>query len=124
MGFGLGALIGAMLGCPGRKGALVTGDGSFMMNMNELATAAERKLPLIVLIMRNRQLGMVHDMQAECWGRRYSATKLGKLPDVKKLAGAFGIRGVKIRTLEQLRAELSAAISENRALVLDVPVKG
>jgi len=124
MGFGMGAAIGGMLSCPGRRTALVTGDGSFMMNLNELATAAGEKLPLIVLVFRNRQLGMVHDMQAQSWGRRYSATKLGRLPDIKKLAGAFGIRGVKIRTLEQLREELSTAISENRALVLDIPVKG
>ena len=90
MGYGLGAAIGAQCGCPGRQVVLVSGDGSFHMNLNELTTLASYELPIVVLVMNNRVLGMVRQWQKVFYGRRFSATDPHRKTDLVKLAEAFG----------------------------------
>ena len=110
MGFGLGAAIGAQLGNPDRLVVNVAGDGSFYMNMNELSTAAKYNIPVIELIINNGVLGMVRQWQNLFYGKRYSQTTLEKKTDFETLARGFGIRAMTIRTAEDIRPVLQAAI--------------
>ena len=91
MGFGMGAAIGACVGT-GKKTILVTGDGSFHMNLNELCTAVTYGLPLVILLADNNTLGMVRQWQTLFYGKRYSQTTLDRKTDYVKLAEAFGAR--------------------------------
>ncbi|MBP5781400.1 MAG: acetolactate synthase large subunit, partial [Clostridia bacterium] len=120
MGFGLGASIGASTAMPGRTTILFTGDGSFMMNMNELATVASEKLPLIIIVMRNGALGMVREMQKAYCGRRYSQTKLDQKLNIPKLCSAFGLKGIRAKTPAELERAVKDAVNENRAAVIEV----
>ena len=95
MGYGMGAAIGACIGT-GRKTVLVTGDGCFHMNLNEMSTAVKEKLPLVILLMDNRVLGMVRQWQTLFYGKRYSQTMLDTNTDFVKLAEAFGAKGMTI----------------------------
>ncbi len=110
MGSGLGAAIGAAAAAPDRTVLLITGDGGFMMDMNELEVVARERLPVIVIIMRNDSLGMVREMQKKQCGRRYSQTSLSRRVSFTKIAGAFGITGKKARGV----GELAAAVREAR----------
>ena len=89
MGFGMGAAIGAQL-ATGRRTVLVTGDGSFGMCLNELATAVHEHLPLVVLLMNNGVLGMVRQWQTLFFDKHYSNTVLDRATDFVALAKAFG----------------------------------
>ena len=94
MGFGMGAAIGAAIGT-GKPTILITGDGSFRMNFNELATAVEQKLPLTILLLENHTLGMVRQSQTLYYKRRYAATDLGCSIDYPALAEACGAVGLR-----------------------------
>ena len=120
MGYGLGAAIGAQLAMPERTTVLFTGDGSFLMDMNELATAAEQKLPLIIVVLKNGQLGMVHELQRTECGRRYSATVLKQKINIPKLAAAFGLRGMRVHSAEELEAAVRDAVTCRTAAVIEV----
>ena len=120
MGYGLGAALGAQLAEPDRTAILFTGDGSFMMNMNELVTAAEQKLPVIIVVLKNGQLGMVHELQRKECGRRYSATVLRQNVSIPKLAGAFGLKGVRVHSAEELGAAVREAVAAKTAAVIEV----
>jgi len=95
MGFGLPAAIGAQVACPGELVVDVAGDGSIQMNIQELATAVQYKLPVKVVILNNRYLGMVRQWQELFYGKRYAATDLEHGPDFAKLAEAYGALGLK-----------------------------
>ena len=95
MGFGMGAAIGACIGT-GKKTVLVTGDGCFHMNLNEMSTAVKEGLPLVILLMDNHVLGMVRQWQTLFYGKRYSQTMLDRNTDFVKLAEAFGAKGLVI----------------------------
>ncbi len=116
MGYGLGAAIGAKISHPDTAVINFAGDGCFRMNMNEMATAAREKLPLIEIILNNHVLGMVRQWQDLFYGQRYSATVLDDGVDYVKLAEAMGCKGYRVTT----RDEYSSALSE--ALRSDVPV--
>lgn len=118
MGYGLGAAIGAQIGS-GDKTVLITGDGSFGMNLNELATAVTYNTPVITVIMNNGVLGMVRQWQTLFYGKRYSNTVLGRKTDFVKLAEAFGASGGRAATLEQFRAEFKKAMEYNGPYVID-----
>ena len=92
MGYGMGAAIGAQIANPDKRVVLVTGDGSFRMNFNELGTVAKYNLPIIILLFNNNSLGMVRQWQGMFCEERYSETDLGDEVDFMKLAGAFGIQ--------------------------------
>ncbi|MCG8483966.1 MAG: thiamine pyrophosphate-dependent enzyme, partial [Clostridia bacterium] len=113
MGYGLGAAIGTQLGNPDKTVLHVAGDGSFRMNCNELATVAHNNLPIITLLMKNDTLGMVRQWQKLFFDKRYSATDLPDVIDYVKLADAFGLEGIHVRNLEELKEAVSYA-SNNR----------
>lgn len=119
MGYGMGAAVGAAVGNPGRPVALVTGDGSFHMNMAELAVAVTHNLPIVVVVMHNGVLGMVHQWQKLFYGGRYSNTELNRRTDFKKLGEAFGGVGLRIERPEQIRPVLEEAFRAGGPCVID-----
>lgn len=119
MGYGLGAAVGAQFGCPGRRVVLVTGDGSFHMNLNELTTLASYNLPIVVLVMNNRVLGMVRQWQKVFYGRRFSATDPHRKTDLVRLAEAFGCTGMRIRGAGEIDMVLEAALQADGPVVVD-----
>jgi len=125
MGFGLGAAIGAKVGNPDKTVIHVTGDGSFRMNCNELATEEYYKLPVITFIFNNGVLGMVHQWQDLMYGKRYSQTVLDRGPDFVKLAEAYGLKGARVTNIKDLRAAIADALEEQkqgRGYVIDCAV--
>lgn len=118
MGFGLGAAIGAQIGNPDRKVVNVTGDGCFHMNMNELSTAVEQKLPIVELMMDNRALGMVRQWQKIFCGKRYSATVPERQTDYEAVARGMGAEAVTVTTEEELQAALRTALSQTEVPTL------
>lgn len=104
MGFGLGAAIGGCLASGGRRTVLFTSDGSFGMNLTELATAVSQRLPLVVVILNNGVLGMVRQWQAMFYGQRYSQTTLDRRTDFTALAKSFGAEGWRTDNLSRLRS--------------------
>lgn len=110
MGFGLGAAIGAQMAKPESRVVHITGDGSFRMNCNEMATVSANKLPIISILFKNNVLGMVRQWQKLFFDKRYSATTLPDVVDYEKLAEAYGLKGYSVNTLEGLRQALRVAI--------------
>lgn len=123
MGYGFGACIGAQIGCPNKQVVNIAGDGSFRMNCNELATAVEYNLPLIVIIMNNQVLGMVRQWQDMFYGQRYSNTNIDRDTDFVKLAEAFGAVGLRITTLEEVEPVLKQALAEKRPVIVDCQIE-
>ena len=119
MGFGMGAAIGACIGSGRKRTVLFTSDGSFHMNMNEMATAVTNKLPLTIVLLNNNALGMVRQWQKIFYGERYSQTTLNRKTDYVKLAEAFGAKGVRLTELSELDAVLDAALNEDGPVVVD-----
>ena len=118
MGFGLGAAIGAQIGT-GERTVLVTGDGSFGMCLNELATAVTYNTPIVILIMNNGVLGMVRQWQTLFFDKHYSNTVLERKTDFVKLAQAFGANGEAVEDVEALDRALTRAFEENGPYVID-----
>lgn len=102
MGFGLGAAIGAKVGNTDKNVVLVTGDGSFRMNCNELATVANYNVPMLILLLNNRTLGMVRQWQKLFSNERYSQTDINENVDYVKLVNAYKIDGYKVSNMEEL----------------------
>ena len=121
MGFGMGAAIGACVGT-GRKTVLVTGDGSFHMNLNELCTAVSQNLPLVILLMDNNTLGMVRQWQTLFYGKRYSQTTLDRKTDYVKLAEAFGAKGYVIAGDADVEPILKKAFAEKMPVLVDCKI--
>ncbi|MGI6710032.1 MAG: biosynthetic-type acetolactate synthase large subunit [Bacilli bacterium] len=122
MGFGMGAAIGSCIGKNYKRTILFTGDGSFGMNLNELATAVSQKLPLIVVIINNNVLGMVRQWQTSFYEKRYSSTILDRKTDFVKLAEAFGARGYRATTLNELNYIVKECINTESPVVIDCVV--
>ncbi len=119
MGYGLGASIGAKIGCPEKTVVNVAGDGCFRMNMNEIATAARYQVPVIELVLNNHVLGMVRQWQTLYYGQRYSATVLNDQVDFVKLAEAMGAVGMRVTKKEEVAPALEKAIAMGRPVVLE-----
>ena len=119
MGFGLGAAIGAAT-ATGRKTVLVTGDGSFGMNLNELATAVTNQTPVVVFIMNNGVLGMVRQWQTLFYGKRYSNTVLQDQADFVKVAEALGVKGIRVTKKEEMGPAIREAIEGGKPALIDV----
>ena len=107
MGFGVGAAIGAKLGVPNKNIVLVTGDGSFRMNCNEMATISTYKIPVLILLLNNSTLGMVRQWQKLFSKKRYSQTDVDPSVDYVMLAKAYGIDSYKATNLKELKNILS-----------------
>ena len=123
MGFGYGAAIGAQMAL-GRDARVVmlTGDGSFHMNLNEICTAVSYNLPVITIIMNNRVLGNVRQWQTMFYGSRYSQTDPHRKTDYVKLADAFGARGVRVTNIAELRDALREAMKRTGPVLIDAQI--
>jgi len=122
MGYGLGASIGAQIGMPGKKVFNIAGDGSFRMNCNELATAVEYKLPIIVVIMNNHVLGMVRQWQNLFYDSRFSSTTIDRGTDFVKLAEAYGAKGFHVTSKSEVEGVLKEALQSDVPVVINCEI--
>jgi acetolactate synthase-1/2/3 large subunit len=122
MGFGLPAAMGAKVGCPEATVVCITGDGSFQMNTQELATCAQNGIDVKVFIMNNGYLGMVRQWQELFWDRRYSQVDMGQYPDFVKLAEAYGATGLRLTDKQTLVEDMREALATEGPVVVDVRV--
>lgn len=118
MGYGMGAAIGASL-ATGDRTVLITGDGSFGMNLNELATAVTYNTPIVIVIMNNGALGMVRQWQKLFFEKRYSNTVLNRKTDFVKVAEGFGAKATRVDCLEQFETAFKEAMAHNGPYVID-----
>ena len=121
MGYGMGAAIGAAYG-KGERTVLVTGDGSFGMNLNELATVGTYNIPVTIVLLNNGVLGMVRQWQTLFFGERYSNTLLGRKTDFIKLADAFGITAERVDTPEGFAKAFTKASEAEGAYLIEVAI--
>jgi acetolactate synthase-1/2/3 large subunit len=122
MGYGLGASIGAKVGCPDKTVINVAGDGCFRMNMNEIATATRYNIPIIQVVINNHVLGMVRQWQTLFYEKRYSHTILNDAVDFVKLAEAMGAEGILVTTKEELAPAIQKAISLKKPVVIECQI--
>jgi acetolactate synthase-1/2/3 large subunit len=123
MGFGLPAAIGAKLGQPDRIVVDIAGDGSIQMNIQELATAVNYRIPVKVCILNNQYLGMVRQWQQLFWNKRYSATCIACQPDFVKLAEAYGAQGFRATQPSEVEEVLRIALHSDEPAIIDFRVK-
>lgn len=119
MGYSMGAAMGAAFGCPDKKVVLFAGDGGFHMNLNELATMASYNIPVVMIIMNNKVLGMVRQWQKLFYGNRFADTDPNRKTDFVKVAEAFGVKGMHINKNEEIDAVIKEAIAYNGPVVID-----
>lgn len=122
MGYGLGAALGAKMGCKDKLVVNIAGDGCFRMNMNELATATRYNIPFIEVIMNNHVLGMVRQWQNLFYGKRYSHTVLNDTVDFVKLAEAMGAKAYRVEKKEEFEPVFREAIALNIPVVIDCQI--
>ena len=122
MGYGVGAAIGAKYGRPDKTVVNIAGDGCFRMNMNEIATAARYKVPIIQVVLNNHVLGMVRQWQNLFYGQRYSNTVLDDSVDFVAVSKALGANASKITSIEELETEFKKALTADGPTVLDVMI--
>jgi len=122
MGFGLPAAVGAQVARPNDTVICVSGDGSFMMNVQELGTIKRKRLPVKILLLDNQRLGMVRQWQQLFFAERYSETNLSDNPDFLTLASAFGIPGQHITRKDQVEAALDALLNSDGPYMLHVSI--
>ncbi len=119
MGYGLGACIGAAVGCPDKKVINIAGDGCFRMNMNELATASRYNIPLIQIVINNHVLGMVRQWQTLFYDKRYSQTILNDKVDFCKVAEGLGCMAIRVTTKEEVAPAISKALAAEGPVVIE-----
>ncbi len=122
MGFGLPAAIGAQIGRPEKVVFDIAGDGSIQMNIQELATAVNNKLPVKIAILNNGYLGMVRQWQELFYKKRYSSTPLTK-PDFVKLAEAYGAKGLRVTRKEDVVPAIKEALATDNVVMIDFVVE-
>ncbi|WP_076417978.1 acetolactate synthase 3 large subunit [Colwellia sp. UCD-KL20] len=123
MGFGLPAAMGAKLAFPDKHVICITGDGSIQMNIQELSTCLQYNLPVVIVTLNNRSLGMVRQWQDMIYGGRHSSSYMESLPDFLKIAEAYGHVGIEINELSELDSKLEEAFAiKNRLVFVDVLV--
>lgn len=119
MGYGMGASVGAKVGNPDKDVVLITGDGSFHMNLNEFSVAVTENLPIKIFIMNNGVLGMVRQWQTLFNNKRYSSTTPNRKTDYVKLAEAFGGKGLRITKKEDIDTMVKKAIEIDGPVIVD-----
>jgi acetolactate synthase-1/2/3 large subunit len=122
MGFGFPAALGAKVACPDVPVLDIAGDGSFAMTENAMATSIEEHIPVTVVVLNNRMLGMVAQWHRMFYGRRYSSVELGRSPCFPKLAEAYGAAGVGVGDYKELSEAVKNALKSEITTVIDVPV--
>jgi acetolactate synthase-1/2/3 large subunit len=120
MGFGLPAALGAAKARPDDQSILISGDGSFMMNVQELATLKRYQIPVKIVLINNQRLGMVRQWQSLFFDNRYSETILDDNPDFVMLAKAFDIPGKTITTKAEVEPALKEMLASKTAYMLHV----
>lgn len=124
MGFGFPAAIGAKVGRPDATVIDIAGDGSIQMNIQELATAVQYQLPVIICILNNQYLGMVRQWQSLFYEGRYSYTDMAHQPDFVRLAEAYGAVGIRVNTMAEVDQALAQALEvKDRPVVIDFRVE-
>ena len=119
MGFGLPAAIGAQMACPDRTVVDIAGDGSIQMNIQEMATAMQYKLPVKVVILNNQYLGMVRQWQELFYNKRYVATDMSFAPDFSKVAEAYGALGLQATKPEEVDDVLKKGLKSPGPVIMD-----
>ncbi len=119
MGYGLGACIGAKMGCPDKICINIAGDGCFRMNMNELATASRYNIPIIQVVINNHVLGMVRQWQSLFYDHRYSQTVLEDKVDFAKVAEGLGCEAITVTTKEEVAPAIEKAIACGKPVLLN-----
>jgi acetolactate synthase-1/2/3 large subunit len=122
MGFGLPSAVGAKVACPNDQVVCLAGDGSLIMNVQELATCVTEQIPVKIFLMNNGYMGMVRQWQELFWDRRYSAVEMGASPDWVKLAEAFGAKGMRCEDSADLEEMMTTALESDGPVLLDVRV--
>ncbi|HBK47067.1 MAG TPA: acetolactate synthase large subunit, partial [Xanthomonadaceae bacterium] len=122
MGFGLPAAMGAQFACPDRSVVLVSGDGSFMMNIQELVTIARCRLPVKIVLLDNSSLGMVRQWQELFFAERYSEIDLSDNPDFAALAQVFGIPARRITARSEVDDGLAELLAQPGPALLHVAI--
>jgi len=122
MGFGFPAALGAKVACPDVPVLDIAGDGSFAMTENAMATSIEEQIPVTVVVLNNRMLGMVAQWHRMFYGRRYCGVELGRSPCFPKLAEAYGAAGVGVGDYKELSEAVKNALKSEITTVIDVPV--
>ncbi|HEV2874747.1 MAG TPA: thiamine pyrophosphate-dependent enzyme, partial [Thermoleophilaceae bacterium] len=122
MGFGLPSAMGAKVAFPDRDVVCLAGDGSLIMNVQELATCVTEQIPVKVFLMNNGYLGMVRQWQELFWDKRYSSVEMGASPDWVKLAEAFGAKGMTVSDKAELKDAFREALAEEGPVLVDVRV--
>jgi acetolactate synthase-1/2/3 large subunit len=122
MGYGLGASMGAEMGCKDKTVINIAGDGCFRMNINELATAARYQIPIIEVVINNHVLGMVRQWQNLFYEERYSYTTLQDGVDFVKVAEGFGVDGRRVTTIEEFEAAFDQAVAMGKPYVIDCQI--
>ncbi len=123
MGFGLPAAIGAQVARPGELVVDIAGDGSIQMNIQELATAVQYSLPVKVVILNNRYLGMVRQWQELFYDKRYSCTCMDHSPDFVKLAEAYGAVGLRATKPEEVVPVLRKGLNSDKTVIMDFQIE-
>lgn len=123
MGFGLPAAIGAQIACPDKLVVDIAGDGSIQMNIQEMATAVQFGLPVKVVILNNRYLGMVRQWQQLFYEKRYSCTSMDHAPDFVKLAEAYGAVGLRATRPEEVESVLAEGLALPKTVIMDFAVE-
>jgi acetolactate synthase-1/2/3 large subunit len=119
MGYGLPAAIGAQLGNPNALVIDIAGDASIQMNIQELGTATQYRLPVKIFILNNEYMGMVRQWQELTYASRYSESYSDSLPDFVKLAEAYGWKGIRIEGMDQLEAGIAAMLDHDGPVIVD-----
>jgi len=122
MGYGLGASLGAKMGCPEKTVVNIAGDGCFRMNMNEIATAVRHQIPIIEVVINNHVLGMVRQWQNLFYEQRYSATILNDGVDFVKLAEAMGAVGIRATTRDEFKEAFAKALTLQKPVLIDCQI--
>ncbi len=122
MGYGLPAAMGAAIGCPDKEIWLISGDGSIMMNCQELATLAEQQLPVKIIILNNRGLGMVRQWQRMFFGKRCFGSKHEMDTNFPQLAEALGVKGLRANNVKELEKALQTAKAWNGPVLIDTRI--
>ena len=123
MGYGFPAAVGAKLAAPDHPVVCVTGDGSFQMNIQELATAVNNRLDMVVAVINNGYLGMVRQWQDIFYNKRYAQTALEGSPDFVRVAEAYGALGLRAENEAETTQVVERAMAEKGPVVIDFRVE-
>jgi acetolactate synthase-1/2/3 large subunit len=123
MGFGLPAAIGVQIAFPKKRVICITGDSSFQMNLQELATIRQYNLPIKIIIINNRWQGMVRQWQQSFYGKRYSHSNMEKgSPNFTLLANSYGIKSYKFELIEKFLKNIPFILNSNQSYLIDIIV--